>query len=80
MSSESASRAEDRLKRLMEQYREICLTENVPDEGPSVNLVTAGDGGGAYIQDEDDDTSPQRTEDYTLDEWSTGVQEHRNIV
>ncbi|KAM3584515.1 hypothetical protein VKS41_003325 [Umbelopsis sp. WA50703] len=80
MSSESASRAEDRLKRLLEQYREICLTENVPDQGLSVNLVTAGAGGGAYIQDEDDDTSPQRTEDYTLDEWSTGVQEHRNIV
>ena len=71
-------RSEDRLKRLMEQYREICLSHIPVEESPFVNLASAN-GGGPYGED-DEDTNQQQKEDYTLDEWSTGIQEHRNIV
>lgn len=73
--------AEERLKRLLEQYREICLIQlNPQNDSPAVNLVTHNATGGDGDGNEDDDDSQQKAEEYTLDEWSTGVREHRNIV
>jgi hypothetical protein len=71
--------AEDRLKRLLEQYREICLGHNPHDDSPDLNLVTHNAGGGSNNNNDDEDNQ-QKAEEYTLDEWTTGVQEHRNIV
>jgi len=74
--------AEDRLKRLLEQYREICLGQNPQNDSPDLNLVTHNAGGGSNNDgsDDDDEDNQRKAEEYTLDEWTTGVREHRNIV
>jgi len=75
--------AEERLKRLLEQYREICLVQNPQDDSPPLNLITHNAGGSPHANgadDGNDDEDEKKQEEYTLDEWTTGVREHRNIV